>query len=258
MNPEKSIVMKKKTFLIILFLASFVFLYGCTKSNPADSEQTEEASSCDHIKTYTSAGDTLDFETIQKTNPDIHAWIEIPGTNVDYPVLQSPSDDEMYLYTAYDGGEDIGGSVFTQASYNAADFNDPVTVLYGNAMWDGTMFGSLQMLYSGESAVKEHEDIIIYLPGETREYTVFAAVPYDDTHILYTYDFTDPYWYDNFFYNVSKIRSIGAYYNETFTPVYGDRVILLSTSLQDGSTDGRFLVMAVLHDDIADTTRDTP
>lgn len=241
---------------ILILAASLVFLHGCTESNTDDSEQMEAY--CDSIKAYTSAGDTLDFDALQNINHDIHAWIEIPGTNVDYPVLQNPSDDELYLYTACDGSEYIGGSIFTQASYNSVDFNDPVTVLYGNAMWDETMFGSLQMLYSGKSAAEEYGNITVYLPGETRQYTVFAFVPYDDTHILYTYDFTDSYWYDNFFYNAGKIRSIGAYFNKDLTPVYGDRVIILSTSLQNESEDGRFLVMAVLRDDADGETVGTP
>jgi len=247
--------MKNKAIPIVL-AAVMLMMGGCGREevrSEADEIRQMEAY-YDSIKTYLPDRNTLDFASLQTINPDIHAWIEIPGSAVDYPVLQNPSDDELYLYTACDGSEYIGGSVFSQASYNAADFNDPVTVLYGNAMWDGTMFGGLQMLYSGAEAMEEHSEITVYLPEETRQYTVFACIPYDDTHILYTYDFTDVYWYDNFFYNASKIRSIGAYFNEELTPVYGDRVIILSTSLQNGSEDGRFLVMAVLHDDIAGNT----
>lgn len=248
-----------KRITIFILAASFVFLGGCTENDTSDMNQTDQMEVYfDRIKSYTPEGDTLDFDALQSINPDIHAWIEIPGTTVDYPVLQNPSDDEMYLYTACDGSEYVGGSIFTQAPYNSVDFNDPVTVLYGNAMWDGTMFGNLQMFYSDESAAEEYGNITVYLPGETRQYSVFAFVPYDDTHILYTYDFTNSYWYDNFFYNVGKIRSIGAYYNEDLTPVFGDHVIILSTSLQNESEDGRFLVMAVLRDDAAGNTGGTP
>jgi len=198
---------------------------------------------------------TFDFEALREINPDIHAWLEIPGSRVDYPVLQSPDDDLIYLNTAFDGSSYIGGSVFTQASYNGTDFNDPVTLLYGNTMQDGTMFGELQTLYSGTSG--ENRSIVVYLPDEVRNYTVFAAVPYDNTHILYTYDFTSKYWYGNFFSNVKKIRKIGAFFDEESAPEFGDHVIILSTSLADG-TDGRFLVMAVLHDDVSGGAGDTP
>lgn len=39
----------------------------------------------------------VDFEKLQKENPDIYAWITIPDTEIDYPVLQSESDDTYYL-----------------------------------------------------------------------------------------------------------------------------------------------------------------
>ncbi len=192
---------------------------------------------------------TLDFESIQKVNSDIYAWIEIEGTKVDYPILQSPTDDSKYLTTAHDGSYYVGGSIFTQASYNAKDFNDPVTVIYGHTMRSGTLFGQLQPVYSSASGFAEHSEIVIYLPEEVRRYTVFAAVPFENWHILHTYDFSVKYWYKNFFDSIGKIRSIGANFNREITPEYGDRVIILSTCLNEDSTK-RFLVMAILQDDM--------
>ena len=194
---------------------------------------------------------TYDFDRLQEMNPDVYAWLEIPGTGVSYPVLQSPDDDLMYLTTVCDGSTYAGGSVFTQASYNGTDFTDPVTILYGNTMQDDTMFGSLQELYSGEGPT-ENRKICVYLREDAREYMVFAAVPYDDTHILYTYDFSEKYWYTNFFRQIRKIRSIGAWYDEACAPEYGDSVIILSTSMKDGSP-GRYLVMAKLWEDSCET-----
>lgn len=246
--------MKKRVFL--WGMAALLCLNGCSAMEDSDAERMETF--CDEIKVFRDGGENLDFDVLRDINPDIHAWLEIPGTNVDYPVLQNPSDDEMYLYTACDNREYIGGSLFTQASYNAADFSDPVTVIYGNAMWDGTMFGELQKNYSGKESAETYGEITVYLPEEVRQYTVFAFVPYDSTHILYTYDFANEYWYGNFFSNVKKIRSIGAYFNEEIAPEYGDRVIILSTSLNDNSEDGRFLVMAVCHDAIAGNSSDAP
>ena len=39
----------------------------------------------------------VDFETLQKENPDIYAWITIPGTDIDYPVVQDSTDNTYYL-----------------------------------------------------------------------------------------------------------------------------------------------------------------
>ena len=47
----------------------------------------------------------IDFEALWEMNPDVYAWIEIPGTQVDYPILQSPTDDGYYLDHNMDGSE---------------------------------------------------------------------------------------------------------------------------------------------------------
>ena len=192
---------------------------------------------------------TLDFASMWETNPDICAWIEIDGTKVDYPVLQSAEDDNKYLSTAVDGTYYIGGSLFTQATYNSRDFDDPVTIIYGHTMRSGTLFGQLQPTYSSAEGFAEHSEIKLYLPDEVRYYTVFAAVPYESIHILDTYDFTNNYWYRNFFKGVRKIRRFGANFNHDIAPEPGDRVLILSTCLNEDSTK-RYLVMAMNQDDM--------
>ena len=39
----------------------------------------------------------IDFKKLQEQNPDVYAWIEIPGTNVNYPIMRHPTDDAYYL-----------------------------------------------------------------------------------------------------------------------------------------------------------------
>ena len=192
---------------------------------------------------------TLDFEKLWEVNPDICAWIEIEGTKVDYPVLQSPDNDKKYLTTAYNGSYYAAGSIFTEATYNSRDFNDPVTMIYGHTMWDGTMFGQLQTVYSVASTFKEKQDIKLYLPDEVRHYTVFAAVPFSKKHVLATYDFSVDYWYNTFLKKVGRVREIGANFDRDIFPEPGDRVIILSVCLNQDTTR-RYLVMAVLNDDI--------
>ena len=45
----------------------------------------------------------VDFDAWQERNPDVYAWIEYPGTNVDYPIVQRPDDDAYYLRRDIDG-----------------------------------------------------------------------------------------------------------------------------------------------------------
>ena len=188
----------------------------------------------------------LDFDAMREINPDIHAWIEIEGTNVDYPVLQSPTDDERYLNHNVEGDVHVCGSLFTQATYNSTDFNDPVTVIYGHTMMSGVFFGQLQDVYSEAESFREHQKIQLYLPGETRTYTVFAAVPYDTQHILHTYgNFEKKYWFNRFIKSIFEIRDMTAQFDEEYTPSYGDPVIILSMCYKQSVTR-RYLVLAVL------------
>jgi len=222
---------------------------------PAESNETDQVAQSEDTDTQTEAQapvtSILDFAHLQQTNPDICAWIEIEGTKVDYPVLQSPDNDDKYLKTAYDGSRYIGGALFTQATYNSNDFNDPVTVIYGHTMASGTLFGQLQKIYTDSAKFAEHSEIKLYLPDGVRYYDVFAAVPFEPVHILHNYDFTVQYWYENFFGKVYDVRSLNATFNEEMKPQFGDRVLILSTCLNEDSSR-RFLVMAVSRDDHAD------
>ena len=84
----------------------------------------------------------VDFEGLQEYNPDIYAWITIPGTAVDYPIVQRPEDNSYYLTHNTDGEESAEGAIFTE-DYNSRDFTDPNTVIYGHNMRNGSMFRSL-------------------------------------------------------------------------------------------------------------------
>ena len=73
-------------------------------------------------------------------NPDIYAWIKIPETNVDYPIVQSSDDNGYYLNHDIYGEKKAEGTIFTE-NYNTKTFEDPNTVIYGhdrkkcNCLW---------------------------------------------------------------------------------------------------------------------------
>ena len=81
------------------------------------------------------------FHILEK-NPDVYAWISIPGTAIDYPVLQRENDNTYYLDHTIDHEEKTEGAIFTE-NYNNTDFEDPNTVIYGHDMRNGSMFKGL-------------------------------------------------------------------------------------------------------------------
>ena len=182
-------------------------------------------------------------EAIQK-NSDVYAWLHIPGTNVDYPIVQHPTNDAFYLKRNVNGDYAAAGSIMTEHSYNSTTFEDPVTVVYGQCMKSGAMFGNLQSCYASADGLECFKKIEVYLSDRKLEYEVFAAVPYDNRHILYSYDFNNPRVFRAFFQSIEAIRSLNANARGAM-PDPDDKVLILSTRLH-GDGKQRFLVMAKL------------
>lgn len=185
----------------------------------------------------------IDFASLQEQNPDIYGWLRIPNTEFDFPLVQREGDDSFYLTHNSGGEEDSAGAIFTESAYNSTDMEDPVTVAYGHQMHAGTMFGKLQATYSQENALEDYGEIIVYLPDREYHYQVFAAVPYDNRHILYNYDFTDSRRYNAFLNSIFEVRELGAVRNREISVTPEDQLLVLSTCLT-GNDNKRYLVLA--------------
>ena len=191
----------------------------------------------------------IDFASLQAVNPDIYGWLEIPGTEFDFPLVQREGDDSFYLTHDSDGNESSAGAIFTESAYNSTTMEDPVTVAYGHQMHAGTMFGKLQETYSQENALEDYGEIVVYLPEKELHYQVFAAVPYDNRHILYNYDCADPRRFNAFLNSIYEVREIGAQFNDNVAVSTEDKVLVLSTCLA-GNSQRRYLVLAVCQAEI--------
>lgn len=188
---------------------------------------------------------SVDFDGLVQINPDIYGWLEIPDTDISFPIVQSATNDSYYLTHNSDLAYSANGAVFSEHEYNAKDFLDPVVVLYGHHMRDGAMFGNLQQYFSDGEFFASHPTFSVYTPEGKLTYGVFAAVPYSGEHILYSRDFTDEDVFSTFFDTILATRNMSAQFNEEYVPAYGDNVLILSTCLIGNNTN-RFLVMGTL------------
>lgn len=192
----------------------------------------------------------IDFPTLKADHPDIYAWVRVPDTNVDYPVLQSSVDDNYYLRRDLDGNYSLYGSVFTQ-SMNSTDFTDPVTVIYGHNTVDGTFFTDLHK-FEDEEFFDSHDTFYIYMPGHVLTYRIVSAYRYDDRHILNSFDFSNEEVRREYFDYVVSPLSMVMNVREGSTLDLDDRIVQLSTCPTEGSASGnRYLVTGVLVDDQA-------
>ena len=116
----------------------------------------------------------VDFEKLQKENPDIYAWITIPDTEIDYPVLQSESDDTYYLNHTVEKKKGLPGSIYSE-SQNRKDFSDPNTVLYGHNMKNGSMFGHLKKFAEDQNVYNKSKYFWILTPDKNYRYEIISA-----------------------------------------------------------------------------------
>ena len=216
-------------------------------ASPAPVETPEPVSS--PLETEEPYVSPIRFASLQAQNPDIYGWLRIPGTEFDFPLVQRQGDDSFYLTHDSDGNESSAGAIFTESAYNSTTMEDPVTVAYGHQMHAGTMFGKLQETYSQENALEDYGEVIVYLPEKELHYQVFAAVPYDNRHILYNYDCTDSRRFNAFLNSIYEVREIGAQFASDVTVSTGDKVLVLSTCLA-GNSQRRYLVLAVCQAEI--------
>ena len=223
-----------------------------TGEPPEETEQAEISVSVPETEPETKPEpyvSPVDFEALWAENEDIYAWLDIPGTEISYPILQHPEDDSYYLRRNVKGESDSNGVIYTEASYSSRDFTDPVTVVYGHNMNSGLMFGTLQKTYSSQEALAEHSEVIVYLPDQELHYEVVAAVPFDNRHILYNYDLSDKRTFRLLFQEILSARGLETVIAEDAAIQSDEKALILSTCLT-GNRNKRFLVCGKLTESI--------
>ena len=186
----------------------------------------------------------IDFATLWETCPDAYAWIRIPNTQVDYPVCQMVEGDQsFYLNHRADKVAEFAGSIYSE-NYNNRDFTDPVTVLYGHDMSNGSMFQNLH-LYEDRAFFEKNKDVIVYLPDRVLHYKIFAAYNYDDRHLLLANDnFTDPFVLDKFQQEILAQQSMTGFVDQNTVLNKDSHILTLSTC--NAYDDQRYLVQCLL------------
>lgn len=183
------------------------------------------------------------FEELQAVNPDVYAWITVPGTDIDYPILQHASDNSYYLMHNIDGSYGYPGCIYTE-NMNSKDFTDNNTVIYGHNMKNGSMFAQLHK-FEDPDFFDANREVLIYLPGEVLHYTIFATHIYDDRHLLYSFDFTDPEVYQKYLDSIFSTRDMSANIDKDITVTTDDQIITLVTCIGN-QPNNRLLVQAML------------
>lgn len=244
--------------LSVLFLLRY-FFYDPAQNIERPQETTQTESTIDQTQPVTEAPterfaettapltdiDFVNFDELRQTNPDIYAWIYIPNTNVDYPVAQSAEgvDDSYYLTHNVYKNYQFSGTIYTE-KLNKKDFTDPVTVLYGHNMLNGSMFATLHR-FNDPEFFEENNTIFVFTEDKIFTYLIYSAYQYDDRHILNSSDMNDEASFRQYLDSTLLERPYYCNVREGIELNTDDRIITLSTCMNGGG-NVRYLIQGVL------------
>lgn len=177
-----------------------------------------------------------DISELFAMNDDFMAWLCIPGTDINYPVMHTPDDPERYLRRNFHGEYSESGVPFLD--FRCALDSDNL-IVYGHNMMNGTMFAGLQG-YVQKNFCEQHPIIEFQTADGCAEYRVFAVAWVKSNDEWYKFVSADTA--EDFNKAVEKITGKALFQIES-SPQFGTQILSLSTCY-DSANNGRLLVLA--------------
>ena len=166
----------------------------------------------------------IDFNQLLKRNSDTVGWIEVKGTNINYPIVQT-TDNNYYLTHAFDKTENEAGWVFMDYRNDSVNFNQN-TIIYAHSRLTGSMFGSLKNILESSWYTNKNNHIIrLSTPTENTMWQVFSVytIPKESYYITPSFNSNEAYLE---FLNTIKSRSEVDFSGTVNT---NDKILTLST-----------------------------
>ncbi len=165
----------------------------------------------------------VDFEALKQANTDTVGWLKVPGTSIEYPVVQA-ADNQYYLTRNFHKDSNSAGWIF--ADYrNTLDGRDKNIIVYGHNRKDMSMFGTLQNILKEEWYTNMENHILHFITEEEPlTYQVFSVYQIQNENYYIDTQFADDEFAE-FIYTL-KSRSVHDFSAEV-TPE--DSILTLST-----------------------------
>jgi sortase B len=188
-------------------------------------------------------------------NQDMVGWIRLPGTKIDYPVLQTSIDNlNYYIDVDFNRQPNVAGSIYIREVCNVFQPSGNV-VIYGHNMKNETMFGSLYR-YRNQSHWEKNQYIYFDNLYEEHTYQIFAVFAISADLGNYPYhemnEFATAEEFDDFIAIVTNgpeadpaiTQTIRYYYDTGIVPKFGTQLITLSTCTKTVGENGRLVLVA--------------
>lgn len=170
----------------------------------------------------------VDFNDLKKVNKDTVGWIQVTGTNINYPFVQT-KDNNYYLSHSFDKSYNDMGWVFLDYRNNINNLSQN-TVIYGHGLLNNTMFGSLkQVVKKNWYSNPENYTIKISTEKENTVWQVFSTYTIKPESYYITTSFSTDESFDQFIKTIKK-RSVYDYKLDVNT---NDKILTLSSCYDD-------------------------
>ena len=178
------------------------------------------------------------------SNPDMVGWIKINGTNINYPVMQTPENPDYYLDHDFYKNQSVYGCPYVQANCDVKTPSDNV-IVYAHHMNDGSMFANLE-LFRSKDFWSSHKTISFDTLDNKANYDILAvfaiSVDESDKKAFKFYEFVNSYDPDHFSTFIAKCKAL-SFYETGVSAKYGDKLLTLATC-EYTHDNGRLVVVA--------------
>lgn len=170
----------------------------------------------------------VDFSNLKNINSYTVGWIQVGGTNINYPFVQY-IDNDFYLNHTFDKSYNSAGWVFMDYRNNVSNF-DRNTIIYAHGRLDNTMFGSLRkIITSGWLNDKNNYIIKLSTESENTLWQVFSVYRIPTTGDYLRTSFNT----DSDFLEFGEMLINRSYHNFNTTINEFDKILTLSTCYDD-------------------------
>lgn len=189
--------------------------------------------------------DNPTLKDLKKLNPDVKAWIQVPKTNIDYPVAQGQDDMEYINKNVY-GEFELSGAIFLSC-LNKDDFSDPYNLVYGHNMKNGGMFADVAD-FTNKEYFETHQKGKLYLTDATRKIRFFACmkVTAADAKIYHP----DGYRKENLKDLLDYIQANAVQYRDV--NVADENSLIALSTCSEAETNGRVVLIGKLEREVAE------
>ena len=237
----KKLITVIELLLILVFLScagflGFYFYQGHAAKVEIEELKKQLPDEVDYTQYHDGVFDA--YYDLYTQNEDFSGWLKVPGTAIDYPVMQS-KDNEFYLHRDFYKEYRYSGIPFAdyQCDLYAPSAN---IIIYAHNMKDGSMFASLSK-YKDKEFYEQNKIISFNTLYDTGEYEVIGAFRTTPARFNY-HEFIDAQSKADFDIFISGVKRLSLY-DTGVEAGYGDKLLTLSTCAYN-SDDERFVVVA--------------